>query len=139
MRVIDKGNSIFSSFKEYSTGDIPTSTAINDYNNDGYVDIAIANEGGNSITLYQNSATSVGNFDNRKDYKIGDWPRDITGGDFNGDGWLDLATVTSNDDKIWINLNEKKNTISYSAAINFSTERSPVGLWIFRLPCRGVL
>lgn len=129
MRILlNKGNNQLLYKHEYLTGDLPTSTIIDDFNNDSHVDIAVANQGANTFTVYQNNGTGDGGFKNKKDYKIGDIPREVTSANFNGDGWPDLATVTSNDNKVWVNLNQKQNAMSFASASNFSTDHSPVGL-----------
>ena len=122
------GDLNFKSILEYETGDLPLWAVVEDFNNDGSLDIATANEGANTITVYQNQGNLDGTFTNRKDYKIGDIPRSITCGDFNNDGWVDLAAVSSNDDKLWINFNQKNDTITFADAVNYSTDRSPVGI-----------
>jgi cytoskeletal protein RodZ len=126
--LINEGNSYFPTNHQYPTGDLPIRGITADLNDDGYTDVAIANEGANSFTVYQNTGTDDGKLENRKDYLIGDWPRDISSGDFNGDGWPDLATITSNDDKLWVNLNQKNSSTSFSKPQNFSTDESPVGM-----------
>ena len=105
----------FHSVTSYPTGDLPIWGTINDFNNDNYPDVAVVNEGANSITVYQNSKSEPGSLENRKDYKIGDIPRSITSADFNGDGWIDIASVSSNDDKVWINLNQQKESITFES------------------------
>ncbi len=112
----------------YETGDLPLWSTINDFNNDGFIDVAIANEGANTITVYQNKWAVDETFSNRKDYKIGDIPRSIISGDFNNDGWVDLASISSNDDKLWINFNQKNASISFTEPVNYSIDRSPVGI-----------
>ena len=126
--LLNDGNSNIYSIKDYPTGDLPLQGTINDFNNNGYPDFAVVNQGGNSFTVLQNSANGDAKFKNRKDYKIGDWARDITSADLNNDGWTDIASITSNDYKLWINLNLGNETLSFSEAVNYSTEVSPVGI-----------
>ena len=126
--LLNDGNGYFNPVQNYPTGDLPLWGTINDLNNDGYDDIAFVNQGGDSITVYQNSATGDGTFINRIDYKIGDWPRSITSGDFNSDGWIDIASITSNDDKLWLNLNKGNNVLKFNNGTNITVEKSPVGI-----------
>ncbi|WP_455392131.1 FG-GAP-like repeat-containing protein [[Eubacterium] cellulosolvens] len=126
--LLNDGTKHFHRKDDLPTGDLPLKTTAHDFNNDDYVDIAIVNEGADSFTVYQNSGTGDGSFKNRKDYKIGSWPRDITAGNFNGDAWADIIAVTSNDDKFWVMLNQKNNSIKFSNIRNYSTDESPVGL-----------
>ncbi len=126
------GNLKFRSTIHYPTGDLPIMGTINDLNNDGNLDFATANEGSNTFTVYQNSGAGDvdgnGTFINRKDYQIGDMPRSITSADYNGDGWVDLASISSNDDQLWVNFNRKNESIAFSEPENYSLDRSPVGM-----------
>jgi hypothetical protein len=126
--LLGTGELSFHSITTYPTGELPLWGTVRDLNNDGYLDMATANEGANTITVYQNTGSGEGTFDSRKDYKIGDIPRSIASGDFNSDGWLDLASVSSNDNKLWINLNKKTETISFKEASNLTTDGAPVGI-----------
>ncbi len=126
--LLNNGQSNFNTVTEYPAGDLPLRGTINDFNNDGFMDIAVVNQGGNSLTVYRNSADDDAIFKNRKDYKIGDWPRDLTSSDLNNDGWIDIASVSSTDHKLWLNLNTGNSTVLFSSAINYSTEQSPVGI-----------
>lgn len=118
----------FGSMKAFQTGDIPLWGTVSDFNNDGYFEIATANEGANTITVYQNSANGDGNLINRKNYQIGDKPRSITSADFNGDGWVDIASISGNDHKLWINFNQKEKTIAFSDATSYYLGSFPVGI-----------
>jgi hypothetical protein len=124
------GNLKFGEAKKFPTGDLPLDAVMTDFNNDGFVDLASANEGSNTITVYRNTGDNDIEFIDMKHYKIGDIPRSITSGDFNNDGWPDLASVTSNDDKLWINYNNNsdENKIFFSDAVNLTVDRSPVGI-----------
>jgi hypothetical protein len=89
----------------YSTGDgsRPYSIAINDFNNDNYFDIAVANSRTNNIGIfigYQN-----GIFQNQKIFSTGSYrPWFITTADFNKDNQSDIAIVFYATDNIGIML-----------------------------------
>jgi hypothetical protein len=122
------GDMHFQSQSIYPTGDLPLKGTIDDFNNDGHPDFATANEGANTITVYRYQEKIDDPFAKIKDYKIGDMPRAITSGDFNNDSWIDIATITSNDNKLWLNLNKKASDGSFQDAINYTTDRSPTSI-----------
>ncbi len=77
----------------YSTGLDPEGVAVGDFNEDGYLDLAVANMGGSSYTILLGSAS--GTFTpTTTDFPIaGTQPYAIAAADFNGDGILDLAVA----------------------------------------------
>jgi len=118
----------FSTIQDFPTGDNPIWGTVNDFNNDGYPDVATANEGANTVTVHQNMKNQKNLLGNRKDYKIGDMPRSITSADFNSDGWIDIASISSNDNKLWIQYNNRMDALSFSDPLNITTRRSPTDI-----------
>ena len=70
----------------------PRSIAIGDIDGDGKLDLAVANFGSNSVSIFRNTSTS-GNitFAAKVDFTTGLSPRGVNLGDFDGDGKPDLA------------------------------------------------
>ncbi len=60
-----------------------------DFNGDGYKDLATANEGSNTVSILLNNGN--GNFESRTDRQVGSHPRVICSADFDGDNDYDLA------------------------------------------------
>ncbi len=69
----------------------PVSAAAGDFNNDGRLDIATANEIGDTITLFIDDG--AGGFGAGVNFPVGDAPRALVVADFNNDGRLDAATA----------------------------------------------
>ncbi len=64
-----------------------------DFNRDGWVDVAHANAGRNSVTVLLNHGSGATGFTKAFDIPVGPGPFDLTSGDFNRDGVLDLAVT----------------------------------------------
>ncbi|MFZ0305122.1 MAG: FG-GAP-like repeat-containing protein [Terracidiphilus sp.] len=75
-----------------STGPIPTSIAVGDFNGDGNLDLAVAITGGDSVMILLGDGK--GNFTPATtSLTEGTAPISVAVGDFNGDGILDLAVA----------------------------------------------
>ncbi|CAF3764261.1 unnamed protein product [Adineta steineri] len=89
------GNGTFSSQITYSTGDSssPSDVAAGDFNNDGQLDIAVANYGTNNIGIFLGYGN--GTFSSQQTNPTGydSTPQYIGTGDFNNDNRLDIAVV----------------------------------------------
>jgi predicted Zn-dependent protease with MMP-like domain len=97
-------NGTFQKTTFYSTevGSSPNSITLADFNNDNVTDISVANTGSNNIGIllgYRN-----GTFDNQRSYAIfyDSRPASIASGDFNRDGWTDIAVVNYDSDNFEI-------------------------------------
>ncbi|CAF1020117.1 unnamed protein product [Adineta ricciae] len=90
-------NSTFSSQTTFSTGSLsyPTSLLVNDLDNDGTLDVAIANSALGNVLIYYGYTND--NFIYSKTYStgIGSSPQALAIGDFNNDKKLDIAAVNS--------------------------------------------
>jgi len=62
-----------------------------DYNEDGIMDLVVSLESPAIISLFLGDGT--GEFPDRVDYDAGDWPTSISSGDFDEDGFTDLAVA----------------------------------------------
>ena len=79
----------------YTAGTNPTGAAIGDFNGDGKPDIAVANYGSSTVSVFKNLSTT-GNisFADKIDYVTGTNPRSIVAGDLNGDNKPELVVTT---------------------------------------------
>jgi len=77
----------------YPVGTSPVAIAVGDFNGDGKIDIAVANNGSGDVSILLGNGD--GTFQTATDYSAGNSPTDIAVGDFNGDGKLDLAVFQS--------------------------------------------
>ena len=95
-----------------AVGTNPVGIADADFNGDGFADLAVANSGGNSVSIllgkgdgsFQPQVVFTGN--------IGNSPYPVTVGDFNGDGLPDLAIANYADQSASILLGVQAETLT---------------------------
>jgi predicted NUDIX family NTP pyrophosphohydrolase len=80
------------------TGDTPVSIATGDFDVDGDIDLATANQDGDSVSVLR--GTAAGSFGGRVDTVVGDGPRAVAAGRFDGGGDLDLAVANFSADTV---------------------------------------
>ncbi len=89
---------------DFAVGETPYMIVTGNFNGDAYPDLAVTSalipEAPGSISVLYGQ--SDGSFAGRTDYAVGEAPRGIEAGQFNGDSYLDLAIVNAFDDDITI-------------------------------------
>jgi hypothetical protein len=121
---IQLGSEPFGSSALFSTGNQsqPQSVTVGDFNNDDYLDIAVANSGTNNIGILLGYGN--GDFAHPLTYSTGNnsLPSSITVGHFNNDTYLDIAVVNSASDTLGIFLGYGNgrfaNAIIYSTGVS---------------------
>ena len=90
------GNGVFSSPTVLSFQGSASAAASGDFNEDGFPDIAISNSSSTfgAVTLFLNAG--FGNFVPAANFTVGGSPRDLEVADFNTDGNLDAAVISTN-------------------------------------------
>src|SRR5207302_10976233 len=96
--LLDKGDGTFQPQLQADTGGkVPARLALGDFNDDGHLDVAVANFGSNNISILLGRGD--GTFQLENGHPLGninlDAPFGIAAGDFNHDGHLDLAVTNS--------------------------------------------
>src|SRR3989442_14154262 len=81
----------FLAAQAFEVGRYPQSLATGDFNRDGRIDLAIANNGSNSISIL--SGKGDGTFQTAVSLSLGFAPSSVAAGDFNRDGNSDLAVA----------------------------------------------
>jgi hypothetical protein len=74
---------------ENASGNTPVFVAVGDFNGDRRLDLAVANFGSNTVSVFLGNGD--GTFQPHVDYATGGTPSSVTVGDFNRDGKLDLV------------------------------------------------
>jgi len=85
----------FSPAALYSVGASPRAVVTGDFNGDGRLELAVANQASNTVSVL--TGNGDGTFQAPQTFTTGTGPQSLAVGDFNGDGRLDLVTVNSRD------------------------------------------
>ena len=83
----------FSPVASFPVGMAPAAVVTADFNNDGSLDLATANSGGNTVSVLLGDG--LGGFGAASHFAAGTGPRSMAVADFNNDGNLDVATRRS--------------------------------------------
>ncbi|UCG62948.1 MAG: VCBS repeat-containing protein [Candidatus Zixiibacteriota bacterium] len=93
--LINNDDGTFPSYVTYSTGlgSTPFAICAANFDGSGSVDLAVANSGFNSVSIFTNAGG--GTFTGPVDYAVNGTPRAITTADVDGNGSYDIATANS--------------------------------------------
>ncbi|MBN1163656.1 MAG: T9SS type A sorting domain-containing protein [Candidatus Krumholzibacteriota bacterium] len=101
------------------------SVNVGDFNEDGHLDLAVAN--GNSDNVSIIFGFGNGTFRFPINYDADDGPNSITTGDFDENGYTDLAVSNGNSDSLSIFLGVGGGI--FDSAVNYKTGNSPISVY----------
>lgn len=87
-------------------GNQPYAIVAGDFNNDGNLDLAVANYGDGTVSLLLGNGNGTFTQASGSPYAVGNGPYQIAAADFNGDGKLDLAVANLGDGTVSILLQQ---------------------------------
>ncbi|UCD18127.1 MAG: VCBS repeat-containing protein, partial [Candidatus Zixiibacteriota bacterium] len=96
-----------------------------DLDNDGDLDLAVANYGADKVTVLMNDGSGV--FSPYTAYPVGIYPRSLVASDFDGDGDLDLVVSNMDSDNISILLNYGNGT--FAPEVTYATGDNPSSIF----------
>ena len=92
--ILNEGNRVFSNTPiEVPVGNLPRGIASADIDLDGHVDLAVANNMGNSVSVVENRCDIDGTFFPYPEILVGNEPFDVALVDLTGDGYPDIAVA----------------------------------------------
>ena len=127
------GSISFAAKVDFATGANPMSVAIGDLDGDGKPDLAVANSGATTVSVYHNTATSgsidAASFAAKVDFTTGTSAYSVGIGDLDGDGKPDLVVSNSNDNTVSVLHNTSTSgsivSGSFAAKVDFATGAFP--------------
>ncbi|NEP78269.1 MAG: hypothetical protein F6K39_08780, partial [Okeania sp. SIO3B3] len=102
----------------------PTSVAVEDFNGDGIVDLAVAGLNGIGISVL--IGIGDGSFGRATNFAAGDYPKSVAAEDFNGDGIFDLVVSNYRSDNVSVLIGVGDG--SFGTATNFPVGDKPSSL-----------
>ncbi len=134
LHVVDFNLGSFSDKTDFSTASDPFGVSIGDLDGDGKPDIAVANAGSASISIYRNMTTEAGviTYAEKVDFSTGTDPYSVAIGDLDGDGKPDLAVTNSGGATVSVlrNISSETGVIGFAEKIDFSTSAVPFSIAI---------
>jgi hypothetical protein len=111
----------FAPAANYAAGTQPYSVAAGDFNGDGKLDLAVANNTSNNVSILLGNGD--GTFQAAANYAAGSQPASVAVGDFNGDGKLDLAVANNISNNVSVLLGNGNGT--FQTAVNYGAGSQP--------------
>jgi len=100
---LGNGDGSFQAPRNFAAGNTPISIAVSDFNGDGWLDLAVANQHSDDVSVLLGNGD--GSFQAPRNFAAGSFAWSMAVGDFNRDGRPDLAVANqySNDVSVLIN------------------------------------
>jgi hypothetical protein len=131
LRNVSNGSALmFAPKADFATGINPNAIVTADFDNDGKIDLAVANAGSNSLSVLRSkSGIGVLDYEPKVDVTTNTLPYALAAGDVDGDGKIDIAVANNNSNNASIFKNTTTNgKVSFADKVDFKTGTGPVYL-----------
>ncbi len=125
------GNINYAPKIDFTTGNNPQSVAVGDLDGDGKADLAVANGGSSTVSVFRNTSSGAGSisYAAKVDFTTGVQPTSVSIGDLDGDGKADLATANfGGNTSVFRNTSSGIGSISYAAKVDFTAGVQPTSV-----------
>lgn len=127
--LLGKGDGTFNPQATYTVGNGPRTLATGDFNADGFLDLAVANFADGTVSVLLGKNDGSGTFTVQpQPLAAGAGPAGVAVGDFNGDGFVDLAVTNATDNTFSIFLGRGDGTFQVQAAFPVNGGNAPGAL-----------
>lgn len=121
------GAPAFQTHVEYATGTSPRRVAVDDFDNDGNLDIVVTNNGSSSVSVFRN--TGSGTFDAKIDLTTNAGSFGVATNDIDGDGFVDIVVTNKTAGNISVLINTTTaGPISFATHADFAVQTQPASL-----------
>lgn len=122
---------------DFPTGNVPSGTAVADFNGDGRQDLVVSNTSDNTVSILLGQAD--GTLGAKTDFSTGTAPLGVVVGDFNGDGKIDIAVVGDCNAAGCVSILLGNGDGTFQTHADYATGAGPIGLVVGDFNRDGVL
>ena len=112
----------------FGVGSGPFSVAVGDFNGDGKLDLATANNSSSNVTVLLGDGSGGFTAAPGSPFAVGSGPNSIAAGDFNGDGKLDLATSSPGSNNVTVLLGNGSGGFTVAPGSPFTVGSRPASV-----------